>query len=62
MVLRVEQGHYDADGAWVFDRLWNGDETDYGLNFIDRPVWLKVTMGQLSLRRAPRSGDEPGRA
>ena len=43
LMLRVEQGHYDH-GRWVFERVWNGDQTDYGLNFIDRPVWLKVTM------------------
>jgi beta-galactosidase GanA len=44
LMLRVEQGHFD-NGKWVFERLWNGDETDYGLNFIDRPVLLKVVMG-----------------
>ncbi|ESQ76641.1 glycoside hydrolase [Asticcacaulis sp. AC402] len=30
---RVEEGHYDARGNWVFERVWNGDQTDYGLNF-----------------------------
>ncbi|WP_245531430.1 DUF5597 domain-containing protein [Asticcacaulis biprosthecium] len=30
---RVEEGHYDAKGNWVFERVWNGDQTDYGLNF-----------------------------
>ncbi|MGN6375076.1 MAG: DUF5597 domain-containing protein [Sphingomonas sp.] len=45
MVLRVEQGHFDH-GAWVMDRVWNGDETDYGLNFTDTPYLLKVTMGR----------------
>jgi beta-galactosidase GanA len=28
---RVEEGHFE-NGAWVFDRLWNGDQIDYGLN------------------------------
>ncbi|WP_267393807.1 MULTISPECIES: DUF5597 domain-containing protein [unclassified Sphingomonas] len=44
MVLRVEEGHF-TDGRWVMDRIWNGDQTDYGINLIDRPVLLKVTMG-----------------
>jgi hypothetical protein len=44
-MLRVEQGHYDADGAWVFERVWNGDQTDYGLNLSAEPVLLKITMG-----------------
>ncbi len=42
MVLRVEEGHFDGAGAWVFDRIWNGDQTDYGLNFTDRPRLLRV--------------------
>ncbi|MEI9926412.1 MAG: DUF5597 domain-containing protein [Sphingomonas sp.] len=43
--LRVEQGHFDHAGAWEFERVWNGDETDYGLNFPRRPVVLKVRLG-----------------
>jgi beta-galactosidase GanA len=30
--LRVEEGGYQ-DGAWKMSRLWNGDQTDFGLNF-----------------------------
>jgi len=45
MMLKVEEGHFDAQGNWVFERVWNGDQTDYGLNFTGKPVWLKVTMG-----------------
>ncbi|MGF7147015.1 beta-galactosidase GanA [Sphingomonas zeicaulis] len=45
MMLRVEEGHFEA-GKWVMDRVWNGDQTDYGLNLIDTPVWLKVTMAR----------------
>jgi len=45
MILdRVEEGHFEQ-GRWVFDRVWNGDETDYGLNFTDKPVVLKVRLG-----------------
>ncbi len=43
-IVSVEEGHYDAKGQWVFDRRWNGDETDYGLNFTGNPVVLKVTL------------------
>jgi hypothetical protein len=44
VVQTVEEGHYDDAGNWVFDRVWNGDETDYGLNFTAEPVVLKVTL------------------
>ena len=45
IVLRVEEGRFQ-NGEWLMDRVWNGDQTDYGLNFTDSPVWLKVTMGR----------------
>jgi len=41
---RVEEGHYDADGRWVFERVWNGDQTDYGLNFTTLPQLLRVRL------------------
>jgi beta-galactosidase GanA len=41
---RVEEGHYDASGAWVFERVWNGDQTDYGLNFTTRSQLLRVKL------------------
>lgn len=44
MVLRVEDGHFDGD-TWIMDRVWNGDQTDYGLNLTDTPRWIKVKMG-----------------
>jgi len=44
VVQTIQEGHFDASGAWVFDRVWNGDETDYGLNFTAEPVVLKVTL------------------
>ncbi|MGY2735534.1 DUF5597 domain-containing protein [Sphingomonas sp. UYP23] len=45
LMLRVEEGRM-VQGAFVVDRVWNGDQTDYGLNFIDHPVLLRVTMGR----------------
>lgn len=41
---RVEEGHYDASGKWVFERLWNGDQTDYGLNLTTLPQVLRVKL------------------
>ena len=46
-LVRVEEGHYDADGKWVFDRMWNGDQTDYGLNLTTSPVLLRVTLATI---------------
>lgn len=38
---RVEEGRF-VNGAWVMDRVWNGDQTDYGLNLTDRAQILRV--------------------
>jgi beta-galactosidase GanA len=45
MMARVEEGHYE-DGRWVFERVWSGDQTDYGLNFTSRPQVLRVTLAE----------------
>ena len=45
-ILRAEEGQY-VDGAWQMSRIWNGDQTDRGLNFrTDAPpqlvrIWLQ---------------------
>jgi hypothetical protein len=31
-ILRAEEGSYE-NGAWKESRIWNGDQTDRGLNF-----------------------------
>jgi beta-galactosidase GanA len=41
--VRVEEGKY-KDGVWQFERIWNGDQTDYGLNFTSASEVLKVTV------------------
>jgi hypothetical protein len=41
---RIEEGHYDEKNQWIFERLWNGDQTDYGLNFSTVPQLLRVTL------------------
>jgi beta-galactosidase GanA len=42
--LRVEEGTYDK-GKFKFLRLWNGDQTDWGLNFTSTPQVLHVLLG-----------------
>jgi beta-galactosidase GanA len=44
LITRVEEGRYE-DGRWVFEREWNGDQTDYGLNFTSTPQVLHVYLG-----------------
>ena len=40
---RVEEGRF-VEGKWEFHRNWNGDQTDYGLNFSDATQLLRVTL------------------
>lgn len=40
---RVEEGSYQ-DGQWKFLRVWNGDQTDYGLNFSSAVQLLRVKL------------------
>jgi len=47
MLLRAEQGRFDAQGRWQMERVWNGDQVDYGLNLPAEPVMLKVKMGRV---------------
>jgi Domain of unknown function (DUF5597)/Beta-galactosidase len=42
--LRVEEGAYE-DGVFKAIRIWNGDETDWGLDFSSEPVVLRVMLG-----------------
>lgn len=39
----VEEGEY-REGKWLRSRVWNGDQTDYGLNLTDDPVVLRVRL------------------
>jgi len=39
----VEEGSY-VDGQWSRTRVWNGDQTDYGLNLTDEPRVLRVRL------------------
>lgn len=58
-VIRVEQGHFNDQGEWVFERRWNGDQTDYGLNFTGRPVLLRVRLADHAEAGAVRAvGDD----
>ncbi len=40
---RVEEGHYE-NGKWIFERVWNGDQADSGLNFTSLPQVLRVKL------------------
>lgn len=40
---RVEEGTYEK-GVWTFARVWNGDQTDWGLNFTSTPQLLRVRL------------------
>ena len=42
--LRVEEGTY-YNGTFRTARIWNGDQTDWGLNFGPAPVVLRVRLG-----------------
>ena len=42
-ILSAEQGGYE-NGAWKSVRLWNGDETDRGLCFYEKPILVRVKM------------------
>jgi Domain of unknown function (DUF5597)/Glycosyl hydrolases family 35 len=42
-ILTAEQGDYE-NGAWKTLRLLNGDETDRGLCFYEKPEYVHVTM------------------
>jgi hypothetical protein len=43
--VKAEEGSYDAAGNWKMARIWNGDQTDYGLNLkADENVLLKVKL------------------
>jgi beta-galactosidase GanA len=43
IIDRVEEGHYQ-NGKWVCERLWNGDQTDWGLNFTGTPAVLRIKL------------------
>lgn len=41
--VKVEEGNYEGKD-WHFLRIWNGDQTDYGLNFTSAPQVLRVSL------------------
>ena len=43
MWIAVEEGSYQ-NGTWHRSRIWNGDQTDYGLNFTGAPQLLRVRL------------------
>ncbi|MBC2670114.1 DUF5597 domain-containing protein [Novosphingobium piscinae] len=47
---RVEEGRFEG-GRWIFARVWNGDQVDYGLNFTGQPQVLRVKLARLRTAR-----------
>jgi hypothetical protein len=43
LFLKVEEGQYE-NGVFRAIRIWNGDQTDYGLNFAGVPQLLRVSV------------------
>ena len=43
LFLKVEEGKYE-NGAFRTSRIWNGDQTDWGLNFAATPQVLRVSV------------------
>jgi hypothetical protein len=44
-IVTAEQGTYE-NGVWKPLRLWNGDETDYGLCFHEKPEVVRIKLGK----------------
>jgi len=44
-IISAEQGTYE-NGVWKPLRLWNGDETDRGLSFHEKPEVVRVRLGR----------------
>ena len=42
-IITAEQGSYE-NGEWKVQKLWNGDETDRGLTFHDKPEVVRVRL------------------
>jgi hypothetical protein len=42
--MKVEEGVYE-NGTFRFQRIWNGDQTDWGLNFGAEPLVLRLSVG-----------------
>jgi uncharacterized protein DUF5597 len=42
-IITAEQGAYEK-GVWKPVKLWNGDETDRGLCFYDKPAVVRVRL------------------
>ncbi len=45
----VQEGRF-IDGVFVADRVWNGDQIDYGLNLTDRTPLLRVKLATYKAR------------
>ena len=56
-ILRAEEGRY-INGAWHMDRIWNGDQTDRGLNFFEAtPQVVRIWLHTLPLNVQAKSSE-----
>jgi hypothetical protein len=44
--MKAEEGVYE-DGVFKPIRIWNGDETDWGLNFHENAQVVRVTLNEI---------------
>ena len=61
-ILRAEEGRY-VNGSWQALRIWNGDQTDRGLNFKgSHPEVVRIRLHTIDLydRSVARPGSELG--
>ncbi|CAD5283097.1 Beta-galactosidase GanA [Alteromonas sp. 38] len=52
--VSVEEVEF-TDAEWLFQRMWNGDQTDYGINFTDLNKTFRITLGSYNSKSAQRS-------
>jgi hypothetical protein len=53
-LMNAEEVRFE-DGAWLVERRWNGDQTDYGLNFTDLALTFRVSLGSYPAKSESRS-------
>ncbi|MBC7940355.1 MAG: DUF5597 domain-containing protein [Chitinophagaceae bacterium] len=46
IIVSAEEGRFDSAGRWVVERVWNGDQTDWGFNLTATPRVLKIKLGR----------------
>ncbi len=59
-ILTANQGQY-KQGRWQTERIWNGDQTDRGLNFHqDQPAVVRIRLHTIPLHVLGSASNRPG--